>query len=953
MLVLSTPLFGVAGPGTWTGQGPFGGQTRGLTTDPVVPSRLYLITANGFYRSVDGGASWQGANTGLLSRQLYYAQFTIDPNLSGGLWLSDDSGRIYHSSNAGTDWTQTGTTPGGQYASALRAVSGTPGMLYVSMHGEGSVSGGVYRSMDGGASFILLPGSPASVGSIDIDPTDPQHLLAGAITLCQPGEPASPMYRSVDAGLTWNAVTLGAGCQASYQLAVAFGPAGSERVYAIAQYSNLSAHDLYRSNDGGTSWTGTGLYAASIAVSPLSADVLWLGSSSGMYKSNDGGLTENPYRNGLTTNGATVTPVTAIAVHGNYPATPRLWVATSDTGVFISNNEGASWGESNDGLAATNIRALAVHPSDRTRLYAGAADANVSMGIYRSTTSGGWVASNSGLNADHVRSITIDPTTASNIGESLIYATGIGYDWSGGEPVDYNSGLYRSTDGGLTWATLDGGFPAGVPGFYRSLVLDPGSCATPPPSGSCTTGPLRTLYATGSGFNLAGTRTWRVIKSTDAGANWVNIDSSLPGRITKPDGSIHTLFGAVPLVIDPSHPSTLYIGTYAVAYDADGQSIPPDISSGVFKSVDGGASWVNKSTGLPRYSESSESALDVLSLAINPLDPQVLWASTMDFVTWDTPGLIYKSVDGGEHWSLSNAGITAPDTRALLVDPTDPSIVYAAGGGFDDANPGGVYKSRDAGASWQSISVGLPASSATALALDPVDPRVLHAGTTSGVYTITQLPDTDGDGVPDLIENSGPNGGDADGDGISDSQQAAVSTTALGLLGRSAWETGHGEDVAQVQARLQQLLDSGTVGGYFTVKLVDGDCSQSVDVAPVDAGPYGLDRVPHHGTYDYPRGLLRFELPQCSEATVDVIFNGAQFGNGWSWRFHGPSTPGDTATMGWHDANSLVTSRTANTWRILLRAGEFGSYRPGVAQSILFVGGPGQNDVVFNDGFGD
>src|SRR5678815_5486067 len=100
------------------------------------------------------------------------------------------------------------------------------------------------------------------------------------------------------------------------------------------------------------------------------------------------------------------------------------------------------------------------------------------------------------------------------------------------------------------------------------------------------------------------------------------------------------------------------------------------------------------------------------------------------------------------------------------------------------------------------------------------------------------------------------------------------------------------------------------------------------------------DSVPHHGTYTYPRGLLRFELPQCDAASVDVIFNAAAFGSGWSWRFYGPSTPGDNSTMGWHDATSLLTNRTDTTWTMTLNKGQYGSYRPAGTGAILFEGGP-------------
>jgi hypothetical protein len=164
--------------------------------------------------------------------------------------------------------------------------------------------------------------------------------------------------------------------------------------------------------------------------------------------------------------------------------------------------------------------------------------------------------------------------------------------------------------------------------------------------------------------------------------------------------------------------------------------------------------------------------------------------------------------------------------------------------------------------------------------------------------------------------------------------------------------------MAQLQQQLQTLKtrqtdSSGIQGGYFTVQ-VGGACTQAVDVAPVNPGPLGLDSVPHHGTYSYPRGLLHFELPQCGAAagaTVDLMFNAATFGPGWSWRYYGPSTPGDNSTMGWHDATSLVLSQVGTDWKIKLVNGQFGSYRPAISNSILFEGGPAFNDTIFNDKF--
>ena len=55
--------------------------------------------------------------------------------------------------------------------------------------------------------------------------------------------------------------------------------------------------------------------------------------------------------------------------------------------------------------------------------------------------------------------------------------------------------------------------------------------------------------------------------------------------------------------------------------------------------------------------------------------------------------------------------------------------------------------------------------------------------------------------------------------------------------------------------------------------------------------------------------------------------------------------------MGWHDASSLVTAQTGNSWTIKLTKGQFGSYRPAGTGSILFEGGPAYDETIFSDKF--
>ena len=965
-----------AGPGDWSGQGPFGGIIGSLKPDPTLATRLYAGTNNGFFRSDDGGASWTLAENGLLMGHPGNGVFAVSPTLSGGLWLFDDAGRLYASSDGGNDWLPTGYLLGAAPAALTYALAdGGAGTLWLAANASG-----LQVSSDNGASFAAAGGgfpSGQTVTLVATDPGDAQHVIAGTASSCDAGSGVCPIYVSANGGGSWNTAAI-SGAQSAvgssqHLTAVAFGPGGT--VYALYGDPNFTGSYLLSSSDDGANWTAHAQGGQALAASPTDALTVFVDAN----KSVDGGASFTPLgTTGRNTNGTFVPGTSSIAVGANYPATPRIWIGTPYAGVYLSNDDGATWSSSNDGITATEIRSVVVHPNDNTRIYAGFGDSigDPSQAFYRSTSTGTWTASNSGLGAYQLRTILIDPTTAGTIGSTVLFAVGSGFDWSGGVRTGRNSGIYKSLDGGLTWATQNGGIPVSGSGHYagglRTIIADPRSCdGRGPTAPLCTSSdpPLQTLYVTGAGRPdaLSTAHPYRVMKSTDGGATWADSSTGLPDDIENPDFSSDRVDGVTPIVMDPSNSDILYIGTFASACDADClDAVTPQVASGVYKSVDGGASWTRFSAGLPTYAGST-AVYDTLSLAIDPVNPQTLWVSTIS-ADFDIPGELYKTIDGGVSWTLSNAGITGPDVRALLVDPANPGTLYAASGGLGPANPGGVYKSTDGGASWVSISVGLPAFSALALALDPIDPSVLYAGTTGGVYSIVQLPDADADGVPDLVENSGPNGGDANFDTLQDSGQEVVGTTALGLFGSYGWQAGTANATqSAASAQLQQAIDgiktgsgsntsapasaqAGIQGGYFTV-VVQGGCPQAVDVAPVNPGPLGLDHVAHYGTYSYPRGLLRFELPQCDAATVKIIFNAATFGPGWSWRYYGPSTPGDNATMGWHDASPLVSGQSGNSWTITLAKGQFGSYRPAGTGAILFEGGPAYDDTIFSDKF--
>jgi len=189
-----------------------------------------------------------------------------------------------------------------------------------------------------------------------------------------------------------------------------------------------------------------------------------------------------------------------------------------------------------------------------------------------------------------------------------------------------------------------------------------------------------------------GTRDAGVFKTTDGGASWQPARQGL------------TVLPIRSLAIDPQHPQILYAGT-----DFDG----------VWKSTDGGDSWFRASAGL-------DMSLIVPQIIVDPLNSQTLYVG-MAGGPGLTGGHIFKSMDGGVTWVQKDSGITVSyppyvnGIRALAIDPAHPLTLYAG------TTYAGAFRSQDGGATWTAINDGVPLRSpgstsyvsVQALALDP------------------------------------------------------------------------------------------------------------------------------------------------------------------------------------------------------------------------------------------
>jgi Tol biopolymer transport system component/photosystem II stability/assembly factor-like uncharacterized protein len=173
----------------------------------------------------------------------------------------------------------------------------------------------------------------------------------------------------------------------------------------------------------------------------------------------------------------------------------------------------------------------------------------------------------------------------------------------------------------------------------------------------------------------------------------------------KPDWTAHgphgfgSAFGLVALAVDEANPHTLYAATF-----------PAD----VFKSSDGGTSWISANTGL-RLSGAS----DVRAFVTDPASSGVVYAGSYG-------DGVFKSINGGASWKATNRGLTSLFVTALASNSVVPRTLYAA------TIDGGIFKSRDDGAAWSGCNAGLTDLAVLTLAIDPVTANTLYAGTSRG-----------------------------------------------------------------------------------------------------------------------------------------------------------------------------------------------------------------------------
>ena len=364
--------------------------------------------------------------------------------------------------------------------------------------------------------------------------------------------------------------------------------------------------------------------------------------------------------------------VTALGVDPHDPA--RIWVGTAAGGVFLTEDEGATFRPVFDGQTALAIGSLAVHPTDSDTIYVGTGEDTGAgymydgEGVFK-TTDGGETWQNVGLTGTRrIGSLAVDPGN----GDRVFAAAG--GDWYA---PSQERGIYRTLDGGQTWQRVL--FVAEDAGGAE-VVIDAGN-----PSRVFAT--MWQRSSEGTHWEPGGPQSgiWR---SLDGGDTWTRLTVGLP------TGAL----GKIGVAIAPSDPTVVY----AVVTALEGTL------QGIYRSRDGGNTWEK------RNNSAVETWFGTTGYYFSEIrvDP----ASTQDIYALDIR--LLHSGNSGRSVSTGAVGVHV-DFHDLIIDPITRRWLLAS--------DGGLHLSHDDGRSFMDAA-GLPITQIYDLGIDTQNTTRRFAG---------------------------------------------------------------------------------------------------------------------------------------------------------------------------------------------------------------------------------
>ena len=666
--------------------GPFrGGRSLTASGVPGHPSIYYFgATGGGIWKSTDGATTWKPIFDHEKSSSIgSLAVAPSDPNviyagtgegcIRGNAATGDG---VYKSVDAGKTWTNTGLRDS-RAIGKLIIDPHDPNIVFVAALGHPygpNPERGIFRTTDGGKTWSKVLYVDENTGGIDVtfDPHN-SHILFAAMwqvrrlpwTLIS-GGPGSGLYRSGDGGTTWTKLDgegLPEGPYGKIGVAVA---ANSDRVYALIEAHNGG---LYRSDDGGDKWelinpdhrfTQRAWYYMHVVADPKDPNTVYI-LNVDFHRSVDGGHTFNKIKVPHGDN------------HGLWidPMNPRRMIQTDDGGATVTVDGGEHWTAQDNQPTAQFYHVIT---DNRFPYYLyGSQQDNSSVAIASRGSEGGTIEREDwypvgGGEAGYIAPYPPDP--------DIVFAA----DYQGLlTAFDKRTGQAKVI--GVSAALSDGKGAAGLD--HRFQWTAPVLVSPHDPE---------VLYHAGE----------RLFKTTDRGMHW----EAISGDLTRDDKSKQQPSGG-PITIDDT--GTEYYDTiFAVS---ESPLVKGLIWAGaddglVHVTRDGGKNWTDVTPKeMPEWSKISQ-------IDASPHDPGTAWVAVDRHANDDLRPYIYATTDYGKSWKLLVDGIPAGSfVRAVREDPGRKGLLFAG-------TEAGVYVSYNAGVKWEPLQLNLPVT--------PVHDLVIH-----------------------------------------------------------------------------------------------------------------------------------------------------------------------------------------------------------------------------------
>ncbi len=535
---------------------------------------------------------------------------------------------------------------------------------------------------------------------VAVSPVDPAIVLAG---LAPNGSSGGTLFRSVDGGASWTEVAALSGTSV---FSIAFTSTGA--VY-------IGTEDgVWKSTDGGATWAqldlniGLNDTVKVVSIDPANESVVYAGVDSALgnqdknvLKSTDGGATWSditPAMSAMTCNGLAINP-------GDSDNLVAAFSGSFGGGaVWISDDGGATWTDRSAGLPGNPIND-AVHDGGRILVCGGMAYGSQAVGLYESTDNGQtWSALHDGSWPTlYANDVEVDPADPSHVFVAI------------------RGGLCRSLDGGATWEVGVGDTLALM---LNSVRLDPGD-------------------ATGIFIGASSAAVWR---STDGGDTFVQSSVGIgqlnvysvavnPNNIAElaiafqglNDGGVYTsVDGGVSWTLEGGLPPTRY-NTVGFAPDGTLYAIsdgPTTVGTeGLYRRNSDGT-WTSLGPDQGTYFES-----ELFSMCFSRHNAGLILLGGSDFGVVGHEATVWRSTDAGVNWTKVYEG-TADFEEVygieIVEDGTD-TVMIASYLDTGSDHSGGALRSTDGGASWSDSSTGLVYGvQGYALCASPDDPNTFY-----------------------------------------------------------------------------------------------------------------------------------------------------------------------------------------------------------------------------------